>query len=56
MYSARRHLLEAELSAFSIAVVGVEAGKQIISINQWFASANDRHCFCLHAWIKEVGK
>ena len=56
MYSAKRHLLEAELSAFSIAVVGIETGKQVVTVNQWFTIAGDRHRFCLHARIKEVGK
>ena len=56
MYSAKRHLLEAELSAFSIAVVGIETGKQVVTVNQLFTIARDRHCFSLHARIKEVGK
>ena len=56
MCSAKRHLLEAKLSAFSIAVVGIETGKQVVTVNQWFTIARDRHGFCLHARIKEVGK
>ena len=56
MYSAKRRLLEAELSAFSIAVVGIETGKQVVTVNQCFTIARDRHRFSLHARIKEVGK
>jgi len=56
MYSAKRNLFEAELSTFSIAVVGIETGKQVVTVNQWFTIARDRHRFCLHARIKEVGK
>ena len=56
MCSAKRHLLEAELSSFSIAVVGIETGKQVVTVNQLFTIARDRHRFGLHARIKEVGK
>ena len=56
MCSAKRHLLEAKLSAFSIVVVCIETGKQVVTVNQWFTIARDGHRFCLHARIKEVGK
>ena len=56
MCSAKRHLLEAKLSAFSIAVVGIETGKKVVTVFQLFAIARDRHRFSLHARIKEVGK
>ncbi len=56
MCSAKRHLFEAELSAFSIVVVGIETGKQVVTVNQLFTIARDRHSFSLHTRIKEVGK
>ena len=56
MCSAKRHFLEAKLSAFSIAVVGIETGKQVVTVNQLFTIARDRHRFSFHARIKEVGK
>ena len=56
MCSAKRHLLEAKLSAFSIVVVCIETVKQVITVNQLFTIARDRDRFSLHARIKEVGK
>ncbi|MBT5834160.1 MAG: hypothetical protein HOH83_05065, partial [Deltaproteobacteria bacterium] len=41
MCSAKRHFLEAKLSAFSIAVVGIETGKQVVTVNQLFTIARD---------------